>query len=133
MFVLDASVALKWFLVEPETPRAREVARAVLRGDGPYFVPELFYYEVFAVLARRVPDITTIGPSVMRWLARLPLRRTPMTDGLSVQMTDFVKKGLTGYDAGYAALAQTTNSRWLTYDRRASNKLGNPSWIVQPV
>ena len=31
--------------------------------------------------------------------------RHPMTDGLAVKANRFVKKGLTGYDACYAALA----------------------------
>jgi predicted nucleic acid-binding protein len=130
MFVLDASVAVKWFIVEPDTKSALEVARAVLRGDGPFFVPELFYYEVFSVTTKRTNAGVELTPRRMRWLADLPLRRVPLTPALADAMAPLVAKGLSGYDAAYAALAKLTKSRWLTFDTRARKKLGNPAWII---
>jgi predicted nucleic acid-binding protein len=132
MFVLDASVAIKWFLREPGTPAALEVARAVLRGEGPFFVPELFYYEVLSVTAKKTDAATKLTPRRMRWLANLPLRRTPLTRELVEAMMPFLDAGLTGYDAAYAALARATGSRWLSYDARVRRKLGDPAWIVAP-
>lgn len=129
MYVLDASIAIKWFLLEPETPAAMNIARAVLRGDGPFFVPELFYYEVLSVTAKKTPNAQQLTPQRMRWLANLPLRRTALAPELVNAMMPFLGQGLTGYDASYAALAQTTSSKWLTYDTQARKKLGNPSWI----
>jgi hypothetical protein len=42
-----------------------------------------------------------------------------MTEELAVRANRFVKKGLTGYDACYAALAVDLKGCWLTFDQRA--------------
>ena len=42
-----------------------------------------------------------------------------MTEGLAVKANRFVKLGLTGYDACYAALARDLKGRWLTFDKKA--------------
>jgi predicted nucleic acid-binding protein len=131
VYVLDASVAVKWFVIEPETPAALDVARAVLRGDGPFFVPELFCYEVLAVTSRKTRAADRLAPRRMRWLMNLPLRRVPLTPALVDAMAPLLRVGLTGHDAAYAALAQTTRSKWLTYDARVASKLGRPSWLVR--
>lgn len=132
MTVVDASVAIKWFLVEPETPAAIKVARAALEGSDVFAVPELFYYEVYAVMTRRHTDPDRWASGGMRWLLNLPLRRMPMTAALAEAMREFTSKGLTGYDAAYAALARAHDGRWLTFDHRAAAVLGEPDWIVAP-
>lgn len=130
MIVLDASVAIKWFLVEPETPEAVRVARAILQGKDLFAVPELFYYEVFSVVARKHHASSQWAGSGMAWLLNLPLRRMPVTPDLAVQMQTFMARGLTGYDAAYAALAWRSQGRWLTYDETAKRRLSSPDWIV---
>jgi predicted nucleic acid-binding protein len=45
--------------------------------------------------------------------------RQPMTESLAVHAARFVKKGLTGYDATYAALAAEMKGKWLTFDQKA--------------
>ncbi|MCC6357008.1 MAG: type II toxin-antitoxin system VapC family toxin [Verrucomicrobiae bacterium] len=132
MTVVDASVAIKWFLVEPETPAAMRVARAALEGDDVFAVPELFYYEVYAVVTRRHADPARWATAGMRWLLNLPLRRMPMTVALAEGMREFTALGLTGCDAAYAALARAHGGRWLTFDRRAATLLGAPDWVVAP-
>ena len=47
------------------------------------------------------------------------LLRQPMTEALAVMADAFVKKGLTGYDACYAALAKDLKGCWLTFDGKA--------------
>ena len=42
-----------------------------------------------------------------------------MTEDLAVKANRFVKKGLTGHDACYAALALDLKGCWLTYDKKA--------------
>ena len=49
--------------------------------------------------------------------------RYPMTESLAKRVNRFVKKGLTGYDACYAALAQELKGLWLTFDRKAHEKI----------
>jgi predicted nucleic acid-binding protein len=45
--------------------------------------------------------------------------RYPMTEGLARQASVFTDRGLTGYDACYAALAKELNGMWLTFDNKA--------------
>ena len=49
--------------------------------------------------------------------------RQPMTEKLVEQAAVFVKKGLTGYDACYAALARDINGTWITFDEKAHKRL----------
>ncbi len=59
MIVLDASVALKWFVDdEPLVDEARTVLDDIGRQPAEYLVPELFMNELLAVLSR-LPDATT--------------------------------------------------------------------------
>lgn len=132
MIVLDASVAIKWFLIEAETPRALTVAQDILRGQHLYCVPELFYFEVFAVLARKHANPRLWADQGMRWLLNLPLKRMSMTREWAQRMQGFASQGLTGYDAAYAALAHPHGGKWLTFDVQAKAQLGSPHWIVAP-
>lgn len=130
--VVDASVAIKWFLVEPETPRAIDIASKILAGGGIFIVPELFYFEVFAVVMRKHENPASWASAGMRWLLNLPLRRMSMTQQVAEEMARFAALGLTAYDSAYAALASLHQGRWLTFDSKASAVLGNPGWVVQP-
>jgi len=130
MIVVDASVAVKWFLIEPETSGAVQVADKILRGADVFAVPELFYYEVFSVVMRKHNEPSRWAKSGMTWLLNLPLQRMPISADLAIEMADFTARGLTGYDAAYAALAYRNGGRWLTYDETARKMLASPAWII---
>jgi len=49
--------------------------------------------------------------------------RQPMTKSLAISAESFVKLGLTGYDACYAALAKQLRGRWLTFDKKAHGRI----------
>ena len=132
MIVLDASVALKWFIREPETTESVRILDGLAMGREQAAVPELFYYEIFAVLARKHADFTLWAREGVPWLMNLPLRRFPLLPAHAPVMQEFTARGLTGYDAAYAALALTNDWIWLTYDTRARMTLDNPAWIVRP-
>lgn len=128
--VVDASVAIKWFLQEPETSVAKRAARAIAAGSMRAAVPELFYFEVHAVMARRYPDFARWTQDGAAWLTALPLMRVPFSAELARAAQPFVEQGLTGYDATYAALAVTVQATWITYDEKAYRTLGEPTWAV---
>ena len=46
-----------------------------------------------------------------------------MTENLAYNAVGFTKRGLTGYDATYAALAKEVNGIWLTFDKKAHNRI----------
>ena len=61
MIVLDASVALKWFVEDgPLTEEADVVLDAIEQTPSEYLVPDLFLNEILAVLCR-LPGATASG------------------------------------------------------------------------
>ena len=119
IWVIDASVAIRWFLIEEADPAADSVLHEVLDRPGIFAVPELFSFEVFAVLCRMHPMGASIFREGLLPLLSAGILRHPMTESLALQAESFLSRGLTGYDACYAALAQELHGTWLTYDGEA--------------
>ena len=119
IWVIDASVALRWLIEEEIHPCAEKVLKKVIDEPERFAVPELFAFEVFSVLQRVHPNGLQAFIKGIIPLLQLGIFRQPMTDNLAVQANHFVKLGLTGYDACYAALAQDLKGNWLTFDRKA--------------
>ena len=119
IWVIDASVALRWLIEEEIHPCAEKVLKKVIDEPERFAVPELFAFEVFSVLQRVHPDGLQAFRKGIIPLLQLGIFRQPMTDNLAVQANHFVKLGLTGYDACYAALARDLKGNWLTFDKKA--------------
>jgi predicted nucleic acid-binding protein len=118
-YVVDASVALRWFLIEERHPHADAVLERITAEPESFAVPELFGFEVLSVLTRVHPE-----PSVALHDGVLPvlsagILRYPMTPALADRAVKLVPRGLSGYDACYAALAAELDGTWLTFDHRA--------------
>lgn len=127
--VIDASVGVKWFLNEPDSGLARELLEEMGTHSKKFVVPELFFYEVYAVCMRRHPNPERFASEGMGLLFKVPLTRVPMTLELSEYGQSFLESGLTGYDAVYAALAKRCKGCWVTYDKSAARRLKYPAWI----
>ena len=123
IWVIDASVALRWFLEEEVHQSADEVLKKVVEDPCRFTVPELFAFEVYAVLERLHPDGLRVFRKGIIPLLQGGLLRHPMTEELAVKANRFVKKGLTGYDACYAALASDLKGCWLTFDKKAHKRI----------
>jgi len=52
IWVIDASVALRWYLEDEAHDCADEVLKAIVEDPCRFTVPELFAFEVYAVLQR---------------------------------------------------------------------------------
>jgi predicted nucleic acid-binding protein len=125
IWIIDASVALRWYIEDEAHDCAEEVLRAVVEDPRRFAVPELFAFEVFSVLLRLHPDGLQAFRKGIIPILQGGILRHPMTDELAVKANRFVKKGLTGYDACYAALALDLKSRWLTFDKKAHQLINN--------
>ena len=119
IWIVDASVAVRWYLEEEAHYSADEVLRRIVEEPRRFTVPELFAFEVYAVLQRLHPNGLLAFRKGVIPLLQGGMLRHPMTDGLAVKANRFVKKGLTGYDACYAALALDLKGCWITYDKKA--------------
>lgn len=121
IWIIDASVAIRWFLKSETHPNANAVLHRLIDQPISFAVPELFCFEVYAVLCRLHPQGHDVFMKGMVPIINSGIFRQPMTDALARQAVGFINKKLTGYDAAYAALAKEMNGQWLTFDQKAHN------------
>ena len=123
IWVIDASVAVRWFLEDERNDEAESILEGIIEDPRLFAVPELFSFEVYAVLQRLHPEPLKAYTKGVLPILEAGILRYPMTESLAKRVNRFVKKGLTGYDACYAALAQELKGLWLTFDRKAHEKI----------
>jgi predicted nucleic acid-binding protein len=119
IWVIDASLAVKWFLDDEAHPNADAILCRLIDHPESFAVPELFCFEVYAVLCRIHPSGHRVFIKGMIPILNGGIFRRPMTENLARQATRYVLKGLSGYDAAYAALAHEMKGMWLTFDDKA--------------
>lgn len=123
--VIDVSVAVKWFVADGDRTdaSAERVLRKLVEHPGSYVVPELFIYELTAVLCRRLRQARDVGRAMDRF-TRFGVRRIPL-DGKTLRRAVRMAfdHRLTAYDAAYAALAIEIGGEWLTFDEAAARRL----------
>jgi predicted nucleic acid-binding protein len=119
--VLDASVALKWFLREGEEglTTADDILRAILGSPQDFAVPALFPYEMSAALCRRLRRAEDVA-SHLRALLALAIPIVEPDERLLVTAAEIAFEcKVTAYDAAYLALARHLGGVWLTFDEAA--------------
>jgi len=131
-FVLDASVALSWFIDIPVEPYAAQVRDRVRRGDRAV-VPPLWELEfangVLMAERRRIID-ATIGDETLAEMERLQRAGVEMDSAAPpVRVVLEVSRNyqLTVYDAAYLELARRESLPLATLDkalRTAAGKAG---------
>lgn len=126
MTVVDASVAIKWFVDEPDASSARKILAS---GDS-LSAPSHLMAEVGRGLLRhkRSGDLSADD-------ARLALRGLPAMvslaamDPLAVLAFDIANAcSITIYDAFYVALAESTDDILVTVDGRLCQGLLSSAW-----
>jgi predicted nucleic acid-binding protein len=125
IWVIDASVALKWFIEEESHPLADEVLVKLIDRPMQFAVPELFAFEVYAVLQRTHPSGIEVFRKAVIPILQAGIFRHPMTEKLAIRADRYTKMGLSGYDACYAALARDLSGVWLTFDGKAHGMIHN--------
>jgi predicted nucleic acid-binding protein len=118
--VVDASVGIKLFLVEPLSDAAHALL-AHLTDDPParLYVPELFFVECANILWKYVRRFGYPAADALQDigdLVRLPLQRVSMAVLAEAALTVAVEYGSTAYDSAYVALAQRLDLPLVTAD-----------------
>jgi len=124
-FVLDASVAIRWILARETEPDAVKVMDMVATEPTRFAVPELFAFETFSVLARHHSNPILAWNEAIAPLLSTGVLRHPLTPQLATAAEPYIKCGLTGYDASYAALAALVQGKWLTFDKQAHGRIAS--------
>jgi predicted nucleic acid-binding protein len=119
IWVLDASVAIRWFIEDETHKNADQVLKRIVKSPALFAVPEIFGFEVYSVLCRIHPQGQKVFSEGVLPILNSGIFRQPISESLISKAAKYVNLGLTGYDACYVALAKILGGCWLTFDKKA--------------
>lgn len=126
--VIDASVAVKWFVAEADSERALELARHAAARSVTLHAPEIWVSECANAIRKRViklrlMDRRTALEAVAR-LVTVPIRDAATRTLLPRAYAIAAAWNITVYDALYVALAEALETRVVTADRTLLRRMG---------
>lgn len=120
VFVVDASVVLKWFFPEPDSAAARRL----LETAHQYVAPDLLFPEVGSAVWKRVRRGELSSDEGQRLIGDIAdvavetiATRGLISDACAIAMAS----GQTVYDSTYLALAVRLDTQLVTADQRLQN------------
>lgn len=126
MPVVDASVALKWFVEEADSPLALELRDAHIAGQVPIVVPDLLVYEIANALLHHPRLLESDIERAVASLYDLQLELVMPTAELAQTVLRLAARyDLTFYDALYVGLAQELGMELITADRRLHHRVSS--------
>lgn len=125
-FVLDSSVALKWFLAEADSAKALQLRNDARAGNHELLAPEVFAIEIAHALTRAERQgriIPAEGASFLAdALADLPiLHASLLLLPRAYSISSAARIGV--YDCLYISLAEREKCEFLTADARLAGNL----------
>jgi predicted nucleic acid-binding protein len=135
--VIDSSVAIKWFVVEPYSNDARRVLNEYQAGTLSLLAPDLIYAEVGNIVWKKqrlqglaAADAYLIIEAFRMLTFSLTSSATLLDEAIRLAITH----QRTVYDALYVALSVREQCRYVTADERLVNAIGtvfpNVLWVV---
>jgi predicted nucleic acid-binding protein len=132
MLVVDASVAVKWFLDEPGD---RE-ARTLVEGPEPLIAPQLIVAEVLNAIWRRLiageADVRQ-GPRVASALPKVLAQVHALAPLAARALEIAAELRHPAYDCFYLALAEDQSAKLVTADRRLAGRLSGTPWAERVI
>ena len=128
-FVLDPSVAAKWFLParnEPLSAEALALLREYAQARVDFIVPDLFYPEFGNILwksERRGRVNRKTADAALQEVAAREFRVYPTAPLIRSAMQLARAYGRTAYESVYVALAIETSTQMVTADEKLANSL----------
>lgn len=126
-YVLDASVAIKWFVAEIYS----EAARLLLADDNNFLVPDFFFPEVGNVLWKRVrrgEDTEDNAKQTLADLDTVPIEVYLSKPFMPLALDIAIQTDRAIYDVLYLALAITHNCQMVTADQKFYNAIVNSAY-----
>ena len=117
VYVVDASVVIKWFLPEIHS----DAARRLLSATHEYFSPDLLFSEVGNIIRKKVRrgELTTVqGERLTADISSVAVETVPARGLLIDAYALAVTAGLSVDDSMYLALAVRLNTEMITADDR---------------
>lgn len=125
LFIIDASVGVKWFFREPGSEQSLQFLRRFNRNEIRLVVPEIFYLEVASacwksIRRREVPF--EVGIANLDDLLDLSLETYSDRELSDVALENALRFGVSVYDAIYLSLAEVYAAPFFTADRELFEK-----------
>ena len=122
--MLDASIALKWVLAEPDAAKARQLRDDFRNAVHELIAPDSFTLEIAHALTKShrrglVPDPSRLWGDVMTTVPHL-VPSMPLTPR-AIQIAERARIGV--YDCLYVAMAEREGCELVTADARLINSL----------
>lgn len=131
--VVDASVAVAGLLEESGTEAARRLASGWASKRAELLVPSHFWIEVTNALVRRRGWTAAAAVEGLIALDLLGAHTVELDRPVLLLALDTMERfGLSSYDAMYVALAQSTEARLATLDRRLAQAATQAGLEVEP-
>ncbi|KPQ33468.1 MAG: toxin-antitoxin system Doc family toxin component [Phormidesmis priestleyi Ana] len=133
-YVVDASVGIKKFIIEPLTPKVDQLFAHLNDPNARLYIPDLFYIECTNIVWKYIRAGQYDSAEAQANLADLKLLRftsTPTVDLILAAIDISVTHKISAYDACYVALSQQNNVPLLTQDKRLFNTLRDTDFNVQ--
>lgn len=122
IYVLDASVVLKWFLIEEGTQEALELKKEYEAGEISIAAPDLLIYEVINVLRFKKHFSEIILKKSLDSLIALNLELfSPSEHIIEESIHISCHTNLSIYDCSYLALSHQLNTLLITTDKTVFN------------
>ncbi|SRR6266496_4826565 len=128
-YVVDASVAAKWFLPranEPLADQAMALLNGYARGEARFVVPDLFWTEMASVFWKAARQGRWSHNDARKAMSSA-VQQHISTVGAKLLLEDALEIALTFdrsvYDSLYLALAITSKMQFVTADERLANAL----------
>lgn len=135
--MVDASVALKWFLPERDNSGTESILTAFLTGTVSLYAPDLLLVETASALWRRTVVLKELEPSDARAiymdLLTLPLNFQPSERPAASAFSLAIAHRHSAYDSLYCALAIEMDCEFITADRNLVSKLGRALPFIRHV
>lgn len=132
--VVDASVGIKKFIIEPLTPKVDQLFAHFTDPDASIYIPDLFYIECTNIawkyiragtysLTEAQTNLTSFKALNFRTISTADL----MLDALAISSAHTIS----AYDACYVALSQQINAPLLTQDQKLVKALASTTFDIR--
>lgn len=125
--VIDASVALKWFLKnEKDRDKAKLLLKQFADGKIKFIVPTLWLYEIANVFKSNIAQKMMSKITAKRYLKKikdLDIVSVDFDSVVDAALNLSVKLGISVYDAAYIALSKSQNLPFYTADQKLLDKI----------
>lgn len=128
-YVVDASVAIKWFVPEVYS----EAAQGLLNSNHNLLVPDLFFPEIGNILWKRVrrgEDTAEKAKDTLAEFSTVPLEVYESQPLIPVALDIAIQTDRTVYDSLYLALAILSQCPMVTADLKFFNALTSSSFAA---